>query len=109
MPGRLQRSFQTPPEAGTDLSGFWILHHGLLQLGIFILIEIRRTDSFECGRFDEREHHGIIRQWRTARRAPSGPACLARGHINVRVERRAATDACEPRAAYRRVRSPTRS
>jgi len=45
---------------------FWVLHHELLQLGIFVIIEVRSAYTCESSCLDESEHRPIVRLWRSS-------------------------------------------
>jgi hypothetical protein len=41
------------------------LHHELLQLTVFIVIEVADQRAIESSRLDKHEHDSILRLWRT--------------------------------------------
>ena len=58
---------ELPDAAGAtnDRPGFRVLHQELLQLGVFVVIEVQRAHAIKSGRLDEREHKATLRLWRS--------------------------------------------
>jgi hypothetical protein len=68
--------FPNPTRTRNNLSDLGVLHQELLQLGIFIVIQVCGKYPLEDGRFDECKHATTIRHWRTEGKATNIVVCL---------------------------------